>query len=85
MPEYLQRGNDYLNVGGKFARTLYFSPVSYPTFFRDDTLTELCRMNKTMVVSFDLVPLLMEEALKMVDSISLGNRCVKLAEKTKPE
>lgn len=72
MPEYLQRGNDYLNVGGKFARTLYFSPVSYPTFFRDDTLTELCRMNKTMVVSFDLVPLLMEEALKMVDSISLG-------------
>lgn len=72
MPDFVERDMDHLNISGKFSRTLYFSPVSYPTFFRDDTFTELSRMNKTMVISFDLVPLLMEEALKMVDSISLG-------------
>ena len=72
MPDFVKRDMDHLNISGKFARVLYFSPVSYPTFFRDDTFTELSRMNKTMIISFDLVPLLMEEALKMVDSISLG-------------
>lgn len=72
MPDFVERDMDHLNISGKFSRTLYFSPVSYPTFFRDDTFAELCRMNKTMIISFDLVPLLMEEALKMVDSISLG-------------
>ena len=72
IPDYIKCDIDHLNISGKFARTLYFSPVNYPTFFRDDTFTELSRMNKTMVISFDLVPLLMEEALKMVDSISLG-------------
>lgn len=72
MPDYVERHNDYLNISGRFARVLYFSPVSYPTFFRDDTLTDLCRINKSIIISFDFAPLLMEEALKMVDNISLG-------------
>lgn len=72
MPDFVERRSDSLNISGMNTRILYFSPVSYPTFFRDDTLMELCQMNKTMIISFDLVPLLIEEALKMIDNISLG-------------
>lgn len=72
MPDIAQREGSYIKIGEKYARALYFSPVNYPTYLKDDILSELCSINKTMLISFDLLPLLMEEALKLVDSISLG-------------
>ncbi|NLD19147.1 MAG: TraE family protein [Clostridiales bacterium] len=72
MPDNAERQTGYMKIGDKYARALYFSPVNYPTYLKDDILSELCNINKTMLISFDLVPLLMEEALKLVDGISLG-------------
>lgn len=72
MPFSAERSKDYTKIGDKFVRALYFSPVHYPTFLKDDIFSDLCSIDKTMVITFDLVPLLMEEALKMVDNISLG-------------
>ena len=72
MPFSAERDKDYTKIGEKFVRALYFSPVHYPTFLKDDIFSDLCSINKTMVITFDLVPLLMEEALKLVDNISLG-------------
>lgn len=72
MPFTAERNKDYTKIGGKYVRALYFSPVHYPSFMKDDVFSQLCGINKTMVITMDLVPLLMEEALKMVDNISLG-------------
>lgn len=72
MPFSVEHDKDYTKIGDKYARTMYFSPVHYPTYLKDDIFSDLCSINKTMVITFDLVPLLMEEAIKLVDNISLG-------------
>lgn len=69
-PDSIERHSDYLVLGEKFCRVLFLK--EYASYIKDDMVTELTELNRNMLLSMDIVPVPMEEAVREVENRLLG-------------
>ena len=69
-PDYIERHSDYLILGGKYCRTLYLK--DYANYIRDSFVSELTDLNRNMMLSIDIIPIPMDEAVREVENRLLG-------------
>ncbi len=69
-PDFIERHSDYLIIGGKYCRTLYLK--DYANYIRDSFVCELTDLNRNMMLSIDIIPIPMDEAVREVENRLLG-------------
>lgn len=65
---FYDKANSCLIIGGKYYRSLYVAPSGYATYIKDQILSEIMKLDKTMSVSIDIMPIESDEAVKMVEA-----------------
>lgn len=61
---------DYFKMGNRYGRVLFIK--EFANFIRDDIISELTELNKNMMLSIDMKPVPMEEAIKMAENKRMG-------------
>ena len=69
-PSSIEYKSDHIKIGGKYARVLYLR--EYPSYIKDSMITELCGMNRNMMLSMDIIPVPTDEAVQEVEKRLLG-------------
>ena len=69
-PKSFRFEKDHFRMGDKFARVLFLKEVA--SYIRDDMVAELCDLNRNLVLSFDIVPVPTDEAIREVENRLLG-------------
>lgn len=69
-PECLTFHKSHYEMGNHFGRTLFLR--DYASFIKDDMITELMDYPRNMMLSIDIVPIGMDEAIKMVDKVIMS-------------
>ena len=69
-PDSLLFQKDHYEMGDCFGRTLFLR--DYASFIRDDMITELMDYPRNMMLSIDIVPIGMDDAIKMVDKVIMS-------------
>ena len=69
-PDFIQFYDDYIKIGDRYARVLYLK--EYANYIRDDIVMELTDINRNMMLSIDVIPIPMDEAIKEVENRRLG-------------
>ena len=69
-PDSMERHNDYLQIGERYARVLYLK--DYASYIQDDFVSELTDLNRDMMLSIDMVPIPTDEAVREVENRLLG-------------
>lgn len=63
-PDSVEFKKDYIQIGDKFARVLFLK--EYPSFLKDDLLSQLTDFSRSMMVSVDVQPIPTDEAVKEI-------------------
>ena len=61
---------NHFTVDGKFGRVMYLR--DYASYIRDSLVTELTAMNREILLSIDILPVPMDEAIREVNKRTLG-------------
>lgn len=69
-PEIVEKRSDHLKIDGRYCRVFFLK--SYAAYIRDDILTELTGLKSNMMLSVDIIPVPMEEAVREVEKRLLG-------------
>ena len=69
-PECLTFKKDHYEMGKHFGRTLFLR--EYASYIRDDMIAELMDYPRNMMLSIDIVPIGMDDAIKMVDKVIMS-------------
>ncbi|GAA6396749.1 VirB4-like conjugal transfer ATPase, CD1110 family [Solibaculum mannosilyticum] len=69
-PDSFEFEADCFKMGAKFGRALLLR--DYANFLKDSFLSELCSINRNMIVSMDISPISTDQAIKMLESVNLG-------------
>ena len=69
-PDTVEIENDYLKFGDRYARVLFLK--EYASYIKDSMVTELTELNKNMMLSIDIIPIPMDEAVKEAENRRLG-------------
>ncbi len=69
-PAGAQFHKDYFTLGNKYGRALFLR--EYASYIKDSMITEICELNKTMMLSVTLNPVPTEEAVREVENRLLG-------------
>lgn len=69
-PNTFKFENDYFEMGDKFGRVFYLK--NYASYIKDDMISELTDLNKNLVLSIDVIPIPMDEAIREVENRRLG-------------
>lgn len=69
-PDSVEFENDYLKIGERYARILFLK--EYASYIKDSMVTELTELNKNMMLSIDIIPIPMDEAVKEAENRRLG-------------
>ena len=69
-PDSAKFKNDYFKIGNRYGRVLFLK--HYPSYIKDSMITELTELNKNMMLSIDVIPIPMEEAVKEAENRRLG-------------
>ena len=69
-PDSVEFENDYLKMGERYARILFLK--EYASYIKDSMVTELTELNKNMMLSIDVIPIPMDEAVKEAENRRLG-------------
>ncbi len=69
-PDSFEFNDSYFKMGDRYARAIFLK--DYANFIKDDMITELCELNRTMMLSIDIVPIPTDEAMKVVQNTVLG-------------
>ena len=70
VPESMEFEPSYIKIGERFARVLYLK--DYASYIKDSFLTELTDMDKSLVLSVDVIPVPTDEAVREVENRLLG-------------
>jgi hypothetical protein len=62
--------SDHIRIGKKYARVLYLQ--EFPSFLKDSMVSELCDINRNLMLSIDIIPIPTDEAVKEVERKLLG-------------
>jgi len=69
-PDSFERFDDYIKIGDKFARVLFLK--EYASFIKDSMVSELTELSRNLMLSIDVNPISMEEAMKFAERRLLG-------------
>ena len=69
-PDCLTFHKSHYEMGDHLGRTLFLR--DYASFIKDDMITELMDYPRNMMLSIDIVPIGMDEAIKMVDKVIMS-------------
>lgn len=69
-PDSAKFKNDYFKIGDRYGRILFLK--HYPSYIKDSMITELTELNKNMMLSIDVIPIPMDEAVKEAENRRLG-------------
>lgn len=64
------RNRDHICMDGRFSRILYMR--EYATYLSDGMVAELCALNKTLMLSIDIIPVPTDEAVRVLQNCLLG-------------
>ncbi len=63
-PDSIEFKKDHIQIGDKYARVLFLK--EYPSFLKDDLLSQLTDFSRSMMVSVDIQPIPTDEAVKEI-------------------
>lgn len=69
-PDSVELERDYFRVGNRYGRVLFLKEFS--SYINDDMVAELTDLNKNMMLSIDVIPIPMDEAVKEAENRRLG-------------
>ena len=69
-PDIYENNKDYFKVGEKFGRVLYLK--EYANYIKDSFVTELTDLSRNIMLSIDVIPIPMDEAVREVENRRLG-------------
>lgn len=69
-PDSMERADDYVKLGEKYVRVLFLK--DYASYIKDSMVSELTELNRNMMLSIDIVPIPMDEAVREVENRLLG-------------
>ena len=61
---------DYFKIGNRYGRVLFLK--EYASYIKDSMVTELTDLSKNMMLSIDIIPIPMDEAVKEAENRRLG-------------
>lgn len=69
-PDHMEKYSDHLKIGDRYARVLFLKNLA--SFIKDDMIDELTSLNGDMMLSIDILPISIEEAIREVENLLLG-------------
>jgi type IV secretory pathway VirB4 component len=69
-PDSMELERDYFRIGNRYGRVLFLK--EYASYINDDMVAELTDLNKNMILSIDVIPIPMDEAVKEAENRRLG-------------
>lgn len=69
-PDSMELNKDHFVMGNKYGRVLLLR--EYASYIKDTMITELCEMNRNLMLSIDIIPVPTDEAIKEIQRILLG-------------
>ena len=69
-PDSMEFDKNYFKVGGRFGRVLFLK--EYASYIKDSFVMELTELNQNMILSIDIRPVTMDEAVREVEKRVLG-------------
>ncbi len=69
-PDSLEFRKDYFVMGGKYGRVLFLK--EYASYIKDSMISELTALNRTMMLSIDVIPVPTDEAVREMQNRLLG-------------
>ncbi len=69
-PDSFEFEADHFKIGAKFGRVLLLR--DYANYIKDSFVSELCDLNRNMILSLDINPVSTDKAVKMLESVNLG-------------
>ena len=69
-PDTIEINKDYFKIGNRYGRVLFLK--EYASYIKDTMVTELTELNRNMMLSIDVIPVPMDEAVKEAENRRLG-------------
>ena len=69
-PGSMEKHSDYLQIGNRYARVFYLK--DYASYIKDSMVAEITEMNRNLMLSIDIMPVPMDEAVREVEQRLLG-------------
>ena len=69
-PDSAKFRSDYFQIGNRYGKVFFLK--SYASFIKDSMVMELTELNKNMMLSIDVIPIPMDEAVKEAENRRLG-------------
>ena len=69
-PDSFEWENDYFKMGNKYGRVLFLK--EYANYIKDSMVAELTELNRNLIMSIDVIPIPMDEAVREVENRKLG-------------
>ena len=69
-PDNFEFEKDYFKMGDKYGRVFFLK--DYASYIKDDMVAELTDLNRNLMLSIDIIPIPMDEAIREVENRRLG-------------
>lgn len=69
-PDSMEFKKDHFDMGGKYGRVLFLK--EYASYIKDSMINELTGLNRTMMLSIDIIPVPTDEAVREMQNRLLG-------------
>lgn len=69
-PDTFEIKDDYIKIGNRYARVLFLK--EYANYIKDSIVAELTDINKNSMMSIDVIPIAMDEAVREAENRRLG-------------
>ncbi|MFZ5967629.1 MAG: VirB4-like conjugal transfer ATPase, CD1110 family [Bacillota bacterium] len=69
-PDTFEFEKDYFRMGSKFGRVIFLR--EFASYIKDSMVSELCDLNRNMMLSLDIIPIPTDEAVREVENRLLG-------------
>ena len=69
-PDTIEFENDYFKIGNRYGRVIFLK--DYASYIKDSMVAELTEINRNLMLSVDVVPIPMDEAVREVENRRLG-------------
>ena len=69
-PDSFEIEKDYFKMGNRYGRVIFLK--EYANYIKDTLVTELTDLNRNMMLSIDIIPIAMDEAVREVENRRLG-------------
>ena len=69
-PDTAKIEKDFIELGDRYARVMFLK--EYANYINDDMIAEIMELNKSMMLSIDIIPIPMDEAVREAENRRLG-------------